>query len=137
MAVASGCLINLNAYGLRANIRAVEKSLSAEEVKELRAIAQAIATDEYLVELEDYKGEGPDDKIYDEYRVLARPAQNVTLYVAKDRRHAHIQVDDWESAGHVNEWTREVMDRVRHELAKKLPDRTVEVETRDMGFWAP
>lgn len=133
----SGCVGVLNAYGLRANIEAQEERLQSEEVEDLRRVTREIANEEGLVELEDHKGEEPGDEIYDFYTVLTAPSKNVALYVSKDRYHAHIQVDDWNSTGEPNQWTRSTMDRVLEVLRNDLPERSVELETRDMGFWRP
>lgn len=135
-----GCLVNwFDAFGLRAKIvDADEKPLSANEVEELRVITREIAGNERdLEETDAWKGEKPGDEIYDEYSTASYSGRAVTLYVAKDRRYAHIQVDDWNSAGRVNDWTLEVMNQVLNELAERLPDRAVEVETVNMGFWRP
>lgn len=137
LSLALGCIVDLNAYGLRAKVDAQEEPLSTDEVKELREIARKIASAQDLTELDGFKGEAPTEEIFDLYTVLDGPSGNVALYVAEDRQYAHIQVDDWNSAGSVNEWTRAVMDKVLERLAKRLPGRPVEVETRDMGFWAP
>lgn len=134
-----GCFTSaLNAYGLEARIvDAKETPLGPAEVEELRAIAREIAKEEHLVELEDWKGEEPGDEIFDGYIVLHTPSREVILSVEKDRRHAHIQVRDWQSAGNPNEWTRNVTERVRTELTERLPNRSVEVEAVDLGFWGP
>lgn len=135
--IAPGCLADLNAYALRVHLEATSEPLRPAEVETLRSIARRVAADQDLMELQRYEGEGPQEEILDMYITPEHPSLDVALAISEDRREAHIQVSDWDSAGEVSARTRAIAKQVERDLGTQLPQRSVEVEARDLGFWRP